>query len=592
MRGRSKALIAVGAFLILVVAYYGVRLFTLQASLRDALTQVQLAQAAGEKQDFKGVANYLGVVAKDANMANSVAKDVLLSPLSIVPGIGETWVAIGKITEATSGIANYSEPAFRYAVALQSDLVETGLVDGKSASAFADAFEPLSASVISASESLSTIDASKLAFGLEDQVAKLQQLVSTTATITANAESYVKAFSAVVATPGVSNWVIATQNLAESRGTGGLFGAYAVIRNEDGKLSLIDSGSDAKAMAKGAVANESLSEELVSFYGIDQDDWRDFNISAHVPLSGQIMADTFKKNFGLEVSGVLFIGQGGLRHISAAAGPVNIRGKEISAENVSDYMAKTIYADFVNVDKKNDFVQKLMKALFGKVVAGSFELRPLIESFTVEPTGDRVFVWSADPDAQAKNERMGISGSVSSTPGSNVWVTVNNAGGNKIDAYLTMSLEYSQGTCGVVSKSGYLGRESSVVIRLKNNAPRKGLPKYVTPRLDIPAGLPWVKGSNRDLIAVYAPVGATDNGFTRDGKVLGASFSSEKEHPVWLFDINLNPGQSTELVVNFVEPITNTDGRLLQSVPKLVPPVMFNPVEVAVNSPGFCSLPE
>ncbi len=56
---------------------------------------------------------------------------------------------------------------------------------------------------------------------------------------------------------------------------------------------------------------------------------------------------------------------------------------------------------------------------------------------------------------------------------------VNNGGGNKLDAYLSVNTRYDPGTCTQDVRVGH------IAVTLHNGAPTHGLPAYVSPRSDL-----------------------------------------------------------------------------------------------------------
>jgi hypothetical protein len=200
-------------------------------------------------------------------------------------------------------------------------------------------------------------------------------------------------------------------------------------------------------------------------------------------------------------------------------------------------------------------------------------------------------VWSAEDAAQAENEAQGIAGSVSESSGSNAWFTYNNAGGNKLDAYLRTSAAYIlRGQCNVDTVDGLPGREAKLSFVLKNTAPKHGLPVYVKPRLDLLPGSKWVEGSSHTLLTVYAPVGSSAAGFSVNGKPEVAYQAIDRSHPIFVIDVELKPSQTKKIVVNWIEPIIDLTGKSIQTKPTLTAPVSYNPIRTRVDSSGICAV--
>jgi hypothetical protein len=138
--------------------------------------------------------------------------------------------------------------------------------------------------------------------------------------------------------------------------------------------------------------------------------------------------------------------------------------------------------------------------------------------------------------------------------------------------------------------TGYQGRKSRVTINLSNNSPMSGLPAYVDTRLDSDFGEKRPKGSNRELLTIYGPVGSEAAGITVDGIETSVVTGTERNRPLWIVDLNMLPGSSKEIILNLVEPINNDNSEKLSGKPILLGPVMLNSPSLSSSSSGECSL--
>jgi hypothetical protein len=229
-----------------------------------------------------------------------------------------------------------------------------------------------------------------------------------------------------------------------------------------------------------------------------------------------------------------------------------------------------------------------MGKLFGKLTQNDVNLVGLFESLANPTNVDDLYLYSTNRDAQLEIEKLGIDGSVPTAPGSHVIVDINNGGGNKIDAYLKTEYTYSLNNCGVKTWDDLAGREATVTITLTNNAPKKGLPKYVNPRLDLRPGQKYVPSSNREVVTVYAPVGATDERFTIDGEEDGATFTFYRNRPVYVLSVELAPGQTRTIEVSFIEPVVDVSGKNIQQAPTLRAQRTLDGTTSSVKFQNFC----
>ena len=285
---------------------------------------------------------------------------------------------------------------------------------------------------------------------------------------------------------------------------------------------------------------------------------------------------------------MLAIGQGTVARVVAATGPVQVSGVDITGDNAQDFLAKGIYARFTDVAEKNSFVQKLMFKLFKNLASAKLDLKSVWQNLLSEQSGDQVYGWSSDPAAERLFNVGGVSGQVSPNFGSKVYLSFNNAGANKLDAYLHVGARYQLGVCGASTTSGFKGREATLKIRLDNQAPN-GLPNYVSPIHPTYLGTPIKVSTNRTIFSIYAPVGSSRLNFKLDGKPIYASDAIENGRPVWVLDISVEPGRPRNLLLKWVEPIENADGKSLHTSPQIIVPSAFNPIQTSVSSSGACT---
>jgi hypothetical protein len=228
--------------------------------------------------------------------------------------------------------------------------------------------------------------------------------------------------------------------------------------------------------------------------------------------------------------------------------------------------------------------------MFKRLIAGKVSVSGLFAAAANDTTGDRILAWSRDKSTQQVFSKYRVSGEISQSFGPSVAVTLNNAGGNKLDAYTTLKASYSLGVCNVDTFTGYQGRRSRVTLDLSNNSPKSGLPAYVDMRLDTDFGEARPKGSNRELMTVYGPVGSEAESITVDGAPGFTINGMDRNRPLWIFDLNMLPGTTKNIVLNLVEPINDDNDEKLSGTPSLQGPVMLNAPALRSSSTGECSL--
>lgn len=578
----AKRLIGWG--LVILVLYSATMTFVMFFSLASAYEKLQSITATGsvtqeiDSTKLKGLQN-------DARRAQSASQDISVAALDWLPWFGSDIHAARVLSVGLEENLMVLTPLIE-----QRDAISLGQSDlPKTLKALSGSINSLDEAITRFDANLKTVKAKDLHFGLAPKVEKLKAVLGSVQLAVHEGSPLLKAAAVVLNQEGKTSWFIATQNAAELRASGGLLGSYAVITVNNGKISLTDFGADAKLLAKGKL-HVNFSSQVDNSWGADLADWRDLNVSSHIPDDGQIILDAWSEKFNQKLDGVIFFSQGTVAHLVGATGEVQVKGQVLNSDNTVDFLTKDIYKKFTNVKKKNEVVSLLMKQLFGKLSESKVNPTTLFDSLSNPQNEDTIYMWSNQRNIQSDILNAGLDGSLPLSSGSDVIVGLNNGGGNKLDAYLSTKYEYVRGKCGLKTWEDLAGRESTVTVTLTNNAPKKGLPWYVNPRLDLRAGQKWVPGSNREVVSVYVPIGSSDEQIFIDGKADGASFTTSQNHPLYVTAIELAPGQTRVLTVRFIEPITDSSGRALSRKPTFRAQRTLGGTEISVKPGEFCQV--
>ncbi len=559
-------------------------------SLQATIGEVDNLRDAAQNKDLAALSVSIGKAADAIEMADSSANDPLVQLFSNIPIIGNDIKAASIVaSDGRMVLLAAEEVTLVASQLLKSDIGKKPLTDSTLVASLRDGMSQMNAAVQKLHLDLQGIDESQLHFGLDTRIKSAKETVSAFAIASARLTPLVQVGTTVLEQPGKKRWFVSIQNLAELRGTGGITGAFAVLTTNNGKLKLEEYGSDKVLLSDGRIDYSSFPEELRDLWGVDLADWRDINASAHAPYGARLLADGWEQLRGKKVDGVLFIGQGVVSQLSGAVGPIETRGVTVDKDNAVDFFAKEIYARFTKVKDKDDVVGELAKEMFQRLIDGKVSGAGLFAAAANDKTGDRLMAWSRDKSTQQIFSKYQVSGEVSTGFGPNVLVTLNNAGGNKLDAYTTVKADYFLGICNVDTFTGYQGRKSRVTIEVTNSAP-KGLPAYVDMRLDDNFGEARPKGSNRNLVTVYGPVGSEAESLTVDGVEDFAINGMDRNRPLWIFDLQMLAGTTRTIVLNLVEPINDDNMEPVLGKQVLTGPVMLNAPNLSSSSNGQCSL--
>ena len=553
----------------------GVLLLTLVwAGIRLAVGANMLSNAIGEAKggSWGTSGSQLARACGEIQLSWSWLNDPVLAGLEATPIVGADLHAIRHVVRNAAGVCTPAAPLLRSfdQKAPVASLRELGAKHLRYLG-----LETLK-QVQLASKDLNTLDPKQLHFGLGAKVASVQTALNELNSLAPQLKSMVSVGAAVLASPPQSQWLIATQNLAEARGTGGILGSYALVSVGASGVHLVEAGSDQTLASYGPVDYSSLPVDTALTWGVEPKLWQDLNPSVHAPYTAKQIYDSWSGFKHQKLAGVIFIGQGWAQNLVGLVGPITIDGVTLDGNTTAEFMAKGIYARYPSVQEKNNFVKQLMTALAAKLEEGSFDPAGFAATLRGNQTGDKLFAWSANPQAQKALIADSAAGYVDGQRGNRVWVGINNGGGNKIDAYIHASLDYRVTVSGKGGSSG--NNASNLWVTLTNAAPASGLPAYVNGRLDLPGGAKYQPGSNIDLVSIYLPIGANLTGFLLNNQPYSVHDDIDRGHEVISFRVELNPGAKKRIWVGW-----SLTGSAAGSKPEVTTNSTFNQVDSSIT---------
>lgn len=342
-------------------------------------------------------------------------------------------------------------------------------------------------------------------------------------------------------------YLVAFQNSAEARGTGGILGAFAVIKIDKGKISVVRTGSNAALTSLDTIPL-SMPKEFTNLYRDDPAIWQNSNISPHFPYGARIWLALWEKQFGEHLDGVVAIDPIALSYVLKATGPIVLdSGEIISSKNVVSETLKNAYKkyEYDNLARKEFLVRIIIKTSL-KLTAGKFSKIGIARALIRGVDENRILIYSSDSEAEAVLATSKLGGALAFKSNNEFRTVIINTDASKLDYYLMRYTKVSSEGCGNNSKV-------RVSFTLRNSLKSAiGLPAYVLTRADKtkPRGL--ISGQHRFLALIYGPPSS---------KLLGARRSTqfgspggvgvERERALLAVDVELAPGQSEKVSAIF-----------------------------------------
>ena len=168
-------------------------------------------------------------------------------------------------------------------------------------------------------------------------------------------------------------YLIAFQNSAEARGTGGILGAFAIVEINKGSFSIIRTGSNAELKWLKEVPVK-VPAEFTKLYGKNPAIFQNSNLSPHFPYGAEIWMGIWRKQFGEQLDGVIAVDPSSLSYVLKATGPITLAsGEIITSENV---VAETLQKAYKRYEKDNNarkqYLVEIMNAAASKLTTGQY----------------------------------------------------------------------------------------------------------------------------------------------------------------------------------------------------------------------------
>ena len=363
----------------------------------------------------------------------------------------------------------------------------------------------------------------------------------------------IKASSWLAGADAPKRYMIAFQNSAEARGTGGILGAFAIIDLNKGALSVVRTGSNAVLYSLKDVPVK-VPAEFTRLYGKNPAILQNSNLSPHFPYGAEIWMGLWKKQFGEQLDGVIAVDPSSLSYVLKATGPITLAsGEIITSENV---VAETLQKAYKRYEKDNNarkqYLVDIMNAAATKITSGQFSNIEMAKAIRRGLIENRILMYSRDEAAQSELATVRLGGFLSKEPNNEYRAVIQNIDASKLDYYLKRSVVVENTSCKNT-------QQTQVRVKLTNTLQSgKGLPAYVLTRADKGKPADLVTGQHRFKLFIYGPTNAKLVSVLRENREDGlGGGSTERGRPIYVADVDLAPGESEELLANFAGGVGN-----------------------------------
>ena len=344
-------------------------------------------------------------------------------------------------------------------------------------------------------------------------------------------------------------YLIAFQNSAEARGTGGILGAYAIVEFNKGSLKVIETGSNeplhGSSLAKIPI---DVPEEYKRLYGENPAILQNSNLSPHFPYGAEIWLALWKKEFGQTLDGVIAMDPTALSYILRSTGPITLNsGERLTSDNLVSVTLKDAYERFEKDNKaRKHYLVDIMNATVKHLESGEYSRVKMSQAIRDGIVANRILFYSTDKSAQSELSKVRLGGDMRLESNNEFRTVIQNIDASKLDYYLDRDVTIESKSCEKI-------RETQVRIRVTNTLKTGvGVSPYVLTRADKGKPASLIPGAHRFKVFIYGPTDAKLVSVSRENRTanLGGG-STERGRPIYVADVDLAPGESEELLANF-----------------------------------------
>lgn len=344
-------------------------------------------------------------------------------------------------------------------------------------------------------------------------------------------------------------YLVVLQSPAESRASGGLVGGFVELRVERGAVSVVRQGTRESGLAKGDLDVPPIGggfDETWEPYGAFER-WQSSNLSLDFPAVARLWRARYDAQYGGTLDGVVAVTPEALSGLLLLTGPVDVGdGMVVDAARLPRLLEVELYERFpafADEPARDAFQLRVLQRLVGAALRPIRPSSAVLDAFRTARDGG-LRLASAHEDEQAWLAGLPLGGALPGDARPFVAWTTQSAGGGKLDVYVHRTLTYRR-----AAAQG--GRQRvTAAVEVRNDAPRSGLPEYVTVRPD--AGQQeldrYPTGTQELLVATYLSVGAEVRSMTVDGREVRPRLSRERGHLVVLTTVQVLPGGGTSRV--------------------------------------------
>lgn len=422
---------------------------------------------------------------------------------------------------------------------------------------------------------------------VRDRVDRAGRQLQTTAREGQEAVAAAKVAPAVFGDGRPRQYLLAVQNPAELRATGGIIGSWGIVTASNGKVDVGDVQSVSALNESVSPANSArhldAPPEYLTRYArfTPAQVWQNLNMSPDFPTVSRLIADLYPQSGGAAIDGVIAVDPFGLQALLQLSGPVVVPNwpVPITADNVVDVTLRQEYEVFSDRAERENFLGDVAKAVW-KQASSSRLGNPARVARVLGATARQghLNLWFGRGKEQAVALALGVGGDLPPVSSDSLLVTTQNASGNKVDYYAKRHTDYSVQITPDPG-GGRATAKGQLQFRFENSAPGGGSSNALGP-----FDARFAPGEDVSFVSVYSPLEFTQA--TIDGQPGQLEAGRELGRNVFSDYLRVPAGGSRQLALTLEGTVALEPGGWYRLDLPRQPTVAPDDVSVTVTSPA------
>ncbi len=499
-------MLAVAFLLLLTLGLVAGVLFASRGHLAAGRTELVAARRAIASGDLPAAAASLDDAAADFERAQGATAGLAGDLASSVPFAGNNVDVAAALADSGSDLTRAAQDLVETLETLPEGLGSLAPSGGQipltSYAAVADAVDSARAS---AERALTTIRSSPTSF-LAGPVLDARWTAEHQAEEVVNALEagaiLIDGMPRFSGSEGPMSYLVVSENPAELRGTGGLWGAYAILTFDGGRATF---GSTAPTQSLPAVDIDAIEAPNPDYRAIyDQfggaASWQNMNMTPDFPSAARAALGNLEAGGGPSLDGVIAADPFALESLLRVTGAVKVPGTHVRVgpDNVVPFTTFDAYTVFSGADERKEVLGGVAAEVFTRFLDISGRGPQRLRALARATSEGHLKIYVEDEDLEAGLVLAGAAGAYASdrrVAGEVVGLSVNNAAANKVDGFSARTVTYDVHLGGPGEAIGTL------TASFENHAPTEG-PRYALgpqlPQLGPGDQLEFITASCRD----------------------------------------------------------------------------------------------